>query len=114
MLVLIPVCNAETKVAGRVTKKTICETAGYVIKRTPDDDLKPYGRPCSVFTTSGREDGIQRVYRSPPDSILHYTASGIAQAKKPRPTHFEVHNIGEDFITFREFVGRKFRVSNHI
>lgn len=105
LLVLVPMCEAETKIAGGMSETTICQTVGYIIKRTLGDKFKPYDIPCSVTTTDGREIEIRSGYESPLGPTLYYTARGIVYNKNLRLTHIKIHGIDEDFITFREFAG---------
>ena len=84
MLVLTPVWHAQTKSADQMTAKTICETAGYIIKSTPGDNFKPYDITRTVSTTNGREAKLKNGCKSPPDPTLFYTACGIVPDKNTK------------------------------
>jgi hypothetical protein len=106
MLILTPAWDAQTKSAGQMTARTICESAGYIIKSTPGDKSKPYGIPRTVSTTNTRVADIQSGCRSSPGTTPCRTDRGVAQTKRLRLTQIKINNADKYSVIFGEFAGR--------
>lgn len=67
---------AEPPIAGKMTERDICQTAGYLIRQKLGNNINTVDVPCSVSVTAGSEVRIQAGYKTPLNSTHYYTATG--------------------------------------
>jgi hypothetical protein len=108
-MMIIPLMSAcgdrEPPLAGNMTETSICNTAGYIIRKNLGDSFKTINVKCSARALSGNSVEISSGYISPLGPTLHYTARAVVNGDQLRFEEIKVHGVDDDFIPFRNFRG---------
>lgn len=94
----------DQPLVGSMSERSICDTAGYLIRQNMSDAFKTLGVDCSVTRTGSAGVEIESGYIAPPnDALLRYTARGTVRENDLRLTEIMVHGADDGFIPFSQF-----------
>ncbi|MEA3638852.1 MAG: zinc ribbon domain-containing protein [Lamprobacter sp.] len=97
---------AKRPIAGTMTERDICQTAGYLIRRSLSTAFKTINVPCSVTAKGDGEVEVESGYRTPEamgERLLTYTAQGVVNGDTLRLNTIRVHGVDDEPIDFAEF-----------
>ena len=97
---------ANRPLAGRLSERSICQTAGYLIRRSLSTAYQTINIPCSVTATGNGEVTIESGYRTPEAMgrrLLRYTAHGSVTDDRLRINTIAVHGVDDEPIDFAQF-----------
>lgn len=98
-------CESEPPIAGTLTKSSICNTAGLLIRRNLGDNFKTIHADCDVTNTGGENVRIDSSYQTPLGLTLKYTALGRVSGDLLKLEKIKVYGADDDFIPFNEIRG---------
>jgi len=105
-LVVLCGCDTEPPVAGSMSKTSVCNTAGYLIRKELGTGFKTIDQQCSVINTGGNNVEIESGYVSPINpNALRYTAKGYVRGNTLVLQQIRVHGVDEKFIRFTSLGG---------
>lgn len=91
-------------IAGKMNEKSICNTAGYIIKKAMGSKTIVHQWSCSAKNTGGRSIEVESGYKTPfMQTPFRYTAKGYVDGNTLNLTKIRVHGIDEEFIRFCAF-----------
>lgn len=61
-------------IAGKLTERQICQTAGYLIRQKLGNEIKTNGIECTVTAISSQTVEISAGYKTPLNTTNYYTA----------------------------------------
>ena len=99
-------CDNSPKVAGNMSRVSICNTSGYLIRQQLGNNVKTAGQPCSVESKDGFNVQVRSRYQTPINSVvLKYTAKGFVKGSSLTLREIKVHGIDQEFIPFTALGG---------
>ena len=89
-----------------MSRVSICNTSGYLIRQQLGNNVKTAGQPCSVESKDGFNVQVRSRYQTPINSVvLKYTAKGFVKGSSLTLREIKVHGIDQEFIPFTALGG---------
>ena len=88
---------SEPPIAGKMTERDICQTAGYLIRQKLGSNMNTVDVPCSVSVIERSEVSIQAGYKTPLNSTHYYTATGSVSGNTLRISEIRDKDGSVDF-----------------
>lgn len=106
LLILLSGCDNSPIVAGVMTNDSICNTAGFLIRKELGQNVKTAGLQCKASSDDGVNVLIKSHYRTPINSqVLKYTAKGFVKGDTLTLKAIKVHGIDDNFQPFTSLGG---------
>lgn len=96
--------NKSVVIAGSMDERSICATAGLIIKQIRGSNVKTSSESCSVINIGSNNVEIESGYLTPinPKS-LRYTARGFVRGTTLTIKEIRVHGVDDEFVPISEF-----------